>query len=344
MRMEPPDDDRSTADKSHFCVDCAGFAWLVERMDETNSIQPIAPTKARFIKLGPGNAWAGRAIEEDKLYFGDPDIPFDVVTSSNWESVHNHWLAKGASKASASDSTRELREFCDPDPDALWITFFHGRLWWGFADDDVHRPGPPESETGFARAVIGGWRSTNVAGNPLYLTDLSTALLQTRAYRRTVCSVSARDYLIRKINGETDPRLERFRALEIELVNELDQLIRELNETDFEILIDLLAARLGWVRRSALGGAQADVDFVADLPALGVCGFFQVKSKADALALKQFLDTIPDRGPTRRAIFACHSFKGGNVLPEATEVWSGADLASKVLHAGLQEWVLQQVT
>ena len=62
----------------------------------------------------------------------------------------------------------------------------------------------------------GPWRNTDIQGRPLPVNDLSSKLTQTANYRATICGVNERDYLIRRINSETEPlamEAEAVRAL-----------------------------------------------------------------------------------------------------------------------------------
>ena len=312
-------------------------------MTETHKQHDLKPAQVRYIKLGAGNAWADEAIANGTLLFGDRDLAFEAASEGNWDEVRTHWQKKGANAGTVTASTRELREFCELGQDCLWITFHKGRLWWAFAKPGVFRPDGDDLQIGFARKVVNGWSSANIHGAPLYEADLSTSLTKTRAYRRTVCSVPAEAYLLRRINGVVDPSIADLENIEAQLADIVSRLITELNDTDFEILISLIAERLGWVRRSALGGPQADIDFAADIPALGVRGYFQVKSAANKAVFDQFLKTIPDPGPTRRAIFACHTYSGVSPAGEGIELWDGPTIAGKTVALGLSGWVKEHI-
>lgn len=57
-------------------------------------------------------------------------------------------------------------------------------------------------------------------------------------------------------------------------------MIASLHWADFETLVDLMFARMGWQRVSRVGGSQKDTDLVLIQPATGEAAFVQVKSKA----------------------------------------------------------------
>ena len=51
-----------------------------------------------------------------------------------------------------------------------------------------------------------------------------------------------------------------------------------LHQDDFETLVDLIFARGGWHRVSALGGNEADIDLAVEQSLTGERAFVQVKS------------------------------------------------------------------
>src|SRR5207237_1101979 len=59
------------------------------------------------------------------------------------------------------------------------------------------------------RKTIGGWRNTDINGLPLRIDTLSTRLTQVANYRRTICGVGPKDYLLRRINGTVEPLIQK---------------------------------------------------------------------------------------------------------------------------------------
>ena len=82
----------------------------------------------------------------------------------------------------------------------------------------------------------------------------------------TICAVKQVNYLLARIRGEVDP----LRTMAVSLIKDqrdlASQMICRLDWRDFETLIDLIFARGGWQRQSAVGGNQADVDIVLTQP------------------------------------------------------------------------------
>lgn len=188
----------------------------------------IKPGEVRYIKLGPGGAWVDRCLEERVIAFGHHGVPHALAAEADWVAVRQHFLDDGLSPSKASDFTQELRDFYTLPASTLWITIARGRLWWTFAEAEV----TPTEEPGFGarlRRCSGGWRSVDVTGAPLDLSDLSTRLTRVAAYRQTLCQVEASDYLIRRINDEPEPSVAQAVAARETLTQAVQTLISGLH-------------------------------------------------------------------------------------------------------------------
>ena len=61
---------------------------------------------------------------------------------------------------------------------------------------------------GVSRPISDGWRCTDLNGELLTKDRLSGVLTKLAAYRGASCDVDARDYVIRRINGQKTPEVE----------------------------------------------------------------------------------------------------------------------------------------
>jgi hypothetical protein len=189
--------------------------------------------------------------------------------------------------------------------------------------------------------VRGGWRKTDLLGQPLRATALSTKLTKVAAFRRTVCKVEASAYLLRKLRGEVDPLAAEAEAAQRAMEDVAAKLIRSLHETDFETLVDLLLARSGWHRVSALGGTMKDVDMVVEQLITGETAFVQVKSRATQAVLDRYIGIFDSAGVHQRMIFACHDSTADLVTDRAEVIlWDRRMLARLALRNGLFDWLL----
>lgn len=315
---------------------------------EINSIQasgvaPLEPTTCRYIKLGPGGAWFDRCLAEGLVELGHAAAPHDVAVAGDWAVAKQAYLDQGHSAGKASDFVRELRDFYTLPASALWITIGRGRLWWTFADRTVEPVSGPGRGSRIRRTVR-GWRSTDLLGAPLELAGLSTRLTKVAAYRQTLCSIEAEDYLIRRINGVEEPDVARAFAAHQALTGTVDALIKRLDWRDFELLIDLIFAASGWRRISAVGGAtQSDSDLILRQAATGERAFVQVKSRASQAVLDDYIERFGASG-CQHLFFACHSPTGPLEAPQdpRIHVWLGARLAAQAVEAGLTPWLIEK--
>ncbi|WP_237478312.1 hypothetical protein [Lichenibacterium dinghuense] len=307
---------------------------------------PIAPSEARFIRLGSGGRWAKTGIDTGTLRFGAPHEPHDLCLKGDWEGARDTLLASGTAAREVGQLMRELRDVYTLGPDCLWITLAEGRLWWGFAEPEVVdlRMTEDGSMGVVARRIIGGWSCHSIFDDELLIPRLSSRVTQVRAYQRTICSLREIDAVCRAINGRADDAVEHTLAVEHALVDAVESLIKGLHETDFEILADLTLAALGWRRRSRLGGTLADADLFVEQPATGERAMVQVKSRAGQAVLDDYVARA-DAHACDRMFFLCHTPEGGLDAGSRGDVhvWSGRALAEKVVAAGLTPWLIAQV-
>jgi len=217
-------------------------------------------------------------------------------------------------------------------------------MWWAFADPHVHWVGNQTDRGVRYRKTIGAWRDTDICGQVLLQSALSTRLTQVAAYRQTICNVAEAEYVLRKINAQTEPVIARTQRAISELHDVTEQLIERLHWRDFEILVDLIFARSGWLRVSELGGSQKDADLILEQVATGERAFVQVKSKAGAATFEASRDAYLQDGSFTHMFFVCHSPVG--VIPEPDEpfvnYWSGSVLAALTVRTGLTNWLLER--
>lgn len=252
---------------------------------------------------------------------------------------------RGCRRAPQRASTREIREFYTLGPTCLWITFARAHLWWAFSEPTV-TTGQAESEGSATRPVLGRWRNDDVHGRPLRTHDLSSRLTQLAAYRGTICSVSAADYLVRRINGEEEPIVAAARTARDGLAEAVEALIRHLHWADFELFVDLLFARAGWRSVSARGGRMKDIDLVLEQPLTGERASVQVKSSADQRVLDACVATFADSASANHFFFVCHSSPGPLAAPAVTggtvHLWTVEQLAVQAVDQGLTSWLMDK--
>lgn len=303
----------------------------------------ISPSEVRYIKLGDGGRWAADAIEHGYVAFGYHSIPHEVCVAEDWEEVRR-LLGDRKSKGAVTAGVNEVAAFYELGEDCLWVTFAQGYLWWAFAKAEVieNDVGDDEQPSRF-RQAIGAWRNTDIHGRRLRMVGLSSRLTKTANFRATICTVPERDYLLRKINGITEPVVGKAKAARATMMTVVVEMIRGLHFADFETLADLIFARSGWQRSTPVGGTIADIDLLMEQPTTGELAFVQVKSTATQATLDDYLDRFRRSGYDR-FFFVCHSARGKLQLPEEKNLhlFEGERLADAAVKNGLFDWLVER--
>jgi hypothetical protein len=306
----------------------------------------ISAGAVRYIKMGRGGRWEDAALDRGELHFGYKKATHELALEGNFEKLKEYLIGLGRDAQPASRDAREVLDFYELGADCLWITFAKDHLWWAFAAPEVTWiGGDGQTEGERTRKAIGGWRNTDLDGIPLRTNTLSTKLTKVANYRRTICKVEAQDYLLRRINGIQEPFIEKSTIARDTLIMMITEGLTILHWADFETLVDVMFARSGWHRASAIGGNQKLVDMEIEQPTTSERGAVQVKSSASQKTLDQYIARIDEAERFDRFFFVCHSPEGELTAPTGRNdihVWVGRELASTVLRLGLQDWVFEK--
>ena len=307
-------------------------------------MRELAPTEIRYIKLGPGGRWEQACFERGVLQFGYAAVPHETCRAGDWEGVVRLLETQGQRLAVARDAVREIRDFYTLGPDCLWITIADRQLWWSFAEPEVHWLGEGEGQGPRMRRTISGWRNTDLKGQPLRTDQLSTRLTLVAGYRKTICRIAAEAYLLRRLKGEEEPVIARAQAARSALIAAAEEMIRGLHWGDFETLVDLIFSRSGWQRISRIGGTQKDIDLVVEDIATGERAVVQVKSRAGAAVLADYVERCGRSGQYDRMFFVCHTETDrlDRMGHDHLHLWTGSRLAELSVRAGLFDWLVEK--
>jgi hypothetical protein len=195
----------------------------------------FAPKELRYIKLGPSGAWARAAIRDGTLPFGFREAPHEACMAGDWEGVRTALAAAGRSQAAITQDLREIRAFYELGPDALWVTFCDGRLYWCFAEAGVDDAADDQGGTlpSRVRKVMGGWRNETLDGQPLGSGAIGSSITSVSGYRRTICKIAAEEQLLRLIRGELNPLQADLARINEDLRNLVVRMVRQLDWQDF---------------------------------------------------------------------------------------------------------------
>jgi hypothetical protein len=199
---------------------------------------PIHAKRVRYIKLGAEGRWEKECSDKGILRFGFGSANskrFPFCRDRRWGNLTTSFIAEGKDKGTATRFTNETRLFFEDDGSTLWITFMGERLCWGFLEPDPAER--HESGDGVFRRVKGGWRWTDLNGESLTKDRLSGTLTQIAAYRGTSCNVKEAQYVVRRINGQKTPEVERSLDALKAMKSSLPDLMKLLGPRDFETLV-----------------------------------------------------------------------------------------------------------
>jgi hypothetical protein len=304
----------------------------------------ISPqTRVRYIKLGEGGLWELECLKEGVIRFGFGSASaerFPLCLAGKWEELTSSFISEGKDKGTATRFTNETRIFFEDTGSILWITFIGECLYWGFLDPTP--PQPHRDGRGVSRIVINGWSAGDLAGEPLTKDRLSGALTKLSAYRGTSCNVDVAPYLIRRLNGQKTPEVERAVAASKEMKASILEMMRLLGPRDFETLVDLVFSTSGWRRQGSVGKTQKLLDLSLMLPSTGDTAFVQVKSKTSSAELAEYVAQLDSLGAYDRMFYVYHSGEA-HTTDERVVVIDPERLAELVFEAGLANWLIRKV-
>jgi hypothetical protein len=261
----------------------------VSTISENKVFDEINPAQVRYVKLGEAGRWEKECLEKSIIRFGfgtARDDRFSLCRDGKWDELTKSFIAEGKKEGTATRFTNEVKHFFQDDGRTLWITFVGERLCWGLLT-----PSAPERHSdgqGVWRKVADRWKWTDITGEELTKDRLSGALTKLAAYRGTSCRVDVAHYVIRRINGQKLPLVERAVERVKDVTRSAQDLMRLLRWYDFETLVDLIFSSSGWRRLGIVGKTQKTLDLDLILPSTGERAFVQVKSKTTSAQLAEY--------------------------------------------------------
>lgn len=259
----------------------------------------ITANSVKFIKLGRSGSWEDYCINNNLIALGFDNPYHDRCVEGDWDFIHNYWFDKStkvtdaAKKSEATKITNQMKDFYTSPSDVMWITFYHKKLYWCFAQEEVEERKIDELyRVAKVRRVKGTWNSTDINGNELMVANLSGKLTMVQMFRGTICTVKESDYLLRRINAIESEQIINAKAAFNALIENIKPLITSLTWKDFELLVDLVFSHAGWQRVAALGGTEKDIDLDLFSPVSGRRAFVQVKSQSSVVEFNSYVSGL----------------------------------------------------
>ena len=306
----------------------------------------IKADSAYFIKLGRKGQWEEECIlHENTLRLGFNNPLHSECLSGEWDKISKYWLSKGKTKGKATEITNQIRTFYESNEKTLWITFFRRKMYWCFADKDVTLL--PDGTR--IRKVKEGWKDQDIKGSRLTIESLSGKLTKVQGFQGTICSIKEFEYLIRKLNHQKLPEVQKTEKALYTLFQLIEPLIQNLTWKDFELLIDLIFTRSGWQRISTLGKTEKSIDLVLMSPVTGNHAFVQVKSKSNLATLKKCIKQYRNmKEEFSLMYFVIHTTTDKALAKwqdeEDIKLWSATKLSELVVNSGLITWLIKKAS
>jgi hypothetical protein len=307
------------------------------------------PQTVRYIKNGQGGAWWPSAKENLQLHLGWKDTPDHLIKSGNLKSIEPLLRAAFSNQGAATRDLNQLSYALVSPSQHIWVTVEQGFLWWCTVNDEpVINPNGESSDEGhFWLTCALPWRNTALNGKLLAVSDLPGGLTMTSAFRSTICVPREAAAIRRTILGEVDQDAVQASEKRVAYEQSLEKLIRRLTAKDFELLVDLILARTGWVRTSFVGKTKEGVDIEAENIAANELAFVQVKSSTDQATLIDYIRKYEERRENYdRMIMAVHSPRDSMKVPDTAigvQLWTCETIAKLSVRLGLGAWIESQL-
>lgn len=305
----------------------------------------ITAKSAYFIKLGKKGEGEKRCILHDNtIQLGFNSTPHSDCLAGKWDEVKKHWISEGKTKGKATETTNQIKTFYESDEETLWITFFNRKLWWCFAEKEVIRL----DDGGKIRKVKGNWKDHDIQGHRLTIENLSSKLTKVQSFQGTICKVKELEYLIRKINYQNLPEVEKAVITLDTLLEDVEPLIQNLTWKDFELLIDLIFTHSGWQRTSERGKTEKSIDLALMSPVTGNQAFVQIKSKSNMAEFKNYTKLYEDmKDEFQEMYYVVHTTNNSFSKWKDTsdiKLWDVTKLSRLVVNSGLINWLIKKAS
>jgi hypothetical protein len=300
----------------------------------------INPPKALYIKLGRKGEYEKASLPAPGwLHVGWNEINHELCLSGNWEEARRINLTVYANAGTATRQTNQLQLFYKSDQTVLWITFYHGHLYWCFAKEEII----PQTDGSRIRPTMDGWRNHDIKGVVLDSSRLSGSLLALQSFRGTICNVGELEYLVRKINAETLPVEQKAIDAREALIQSLVGVIQNLHPKEFELLTDLIFRQAGWQRLAVVGETTKDIDLYLKSPISQERYFVQVKSKVSRDEFRSFSELAQERSVDEQYYLVVHqpnAWINDAAKDSPVNILLAKDITRLAVNYGLVDWLI----
>lgn len=330
--------------------------------------------KVFYIKLGAGNQIniAKKCIENDLLWLGYNEAKDETIkeailneqqdSSKEWKEIWEpirHSFPQ-ANKQTQTSYAKAIRQFYTASEDDYFFTFLNSTMYYCHPIGDIIPITESNTHGGFdpgsrIRATT-GWKKTPIEDDSITLSEriISGRITKTKIFRGTICELKGKDkevfFNTLKWQFPEYEELENLRAKSIDLILKV---IQELNAHDFEILVDMVLTKSGWLRVGELGGTVKAIDMEYLIPVENKQVYVQVKSvltdKECIEALKLLSEELAFES-NAICYLTFHTNKTRKPIPESNNQLIIKTLNGKTLaelcsnHQEVIDWLFQRTT
>lgn len=311
------------------------------------------PSGVRFIKLGKKSAWWSVARDTNTLRLGFRQFDFGLCKGGAWSRAKEAYAAISSRKrpADIARAVNQVREFFELPESVLWCTMETGDVWWCFAEPQVidlcaGNDASAEVTGARMRRVIDRWRNTDINGDRLRLDSMTTKITKVASFQETICKPHGAADLLNRIRAIQSDAHARAAAAHGYLVQAVGDILDQLHQNDFELLIELIFSSSGWKRISAVGGTQKMLDLAMILPTTDEHCFVQVKAQTNRTTFHKLIDALDNSQGYSRMFFVYHTPAEAfeNAAADRVTVWHRYEIARQAVRAGLVDWILSRTT
>jgi hypothetical protein len=305
------------------------------------------PNSVRYIKNGRKGSWWSEAKANGQLHAGWQEVPPSLLKEPHFPAIkrvlEKYWKQRNAKPGTVTQDFNALRTLLDHPSQHVWITYEDGSMWWCTVKDgaEVNPEGQSQTKGTFWLRCNKPWSNQSLGGQLLTITDLPGDVTLTQGFRATVGKPKYEVQILRVIRDERDPDVIASSKARKDYEDRIKRVITRLSWKDFELLINLILERSGWVRLSRVGGTSEGIDLDVANWAIGERAFVQVKAAADQQVLNSYIEDFERRPQYDRMIFAVHSPPANGLVSSSDEVhvWATEQISHLVVRLGLGEWV-----
>jgi hypothetical protein len=329
-----------------------------DQLDEIEAKKEVL--QVFYIKLGEGGKMFEECLKNNLLYIGFGTETPEILSLSNLardaektpeviEKINRYWKNQKKDKGTASRFTNSLLTVSQDTGNILWITIENKKIYYGLSDGGnlevrknwIHN----DFNNGSAKKMLYGWCDLDVNGELLDINKISGSLTKTSATRGTVSRIKAEqsNYLINKLFGRSFKFKTEAKEARLTLIEKLAIIIKDLQPSEFEVLVDLIFSSSGWKRDGELGGNIKFVDVTLQLPSTNERAGVQVKTESNKTVSQKYIVGDYKNQGFDKFFYVYHT--GSAIKPKGDDnyfVWGVKEVSARAVDAGLCQWIIDR--